>query len=122
MDACFSGGTNAGKWLISGASPALLETITPVLNNENMVVLTSAKSDQISSCYDDKKHGLFTYFFLKAICGAGDIDKNNQLTFQEIFDYISDRSEGIPYWARRLHGRMQTPVLHGIGSNIFVVY
>lgn len=122
LDACFSGGTNTGDWLIPDASPAMLKVKEPVFSFENMVVLSSAANDQISSWHNDQQHGLFTYFFLKAIAGLGDKDKNKKLTYNEIFDYISDTSEGVPYWARRLYGRMQNPVLYGNGENVFIAY
>lgn len=122
LDACFSGGTNTGEWLIPDASPAMLKVKEPIFSFENMVVLTSATNDQISSWHSDQEHGLFTYFFLKAIAGLGDKDKNKKLTYNEVFDYISDKTEGVPYWARRLYGRMQNPVLYGNGEGVFVAY
>jgi len=124
LDACFSGGTDSGKWLISEASPALIKVENPIISNNTMVVLTSSKGSQISSWYSDKRHGLFTYFFLKAICGAADTDKDKELTFDEIYSYVSDRSEGVPYWAKRLHkGRIQEPTFQGLNTNnVFVKY
>ena len=66
--------------------------------------------------------GLFTYFFLRALSGAADKDRNKEITFQEIYDFVSDRAEGVPYWAKRLHnGRTQTPVLQGLGKEFVFV-
>ena len=123
LDACFSGGTNSGEWLISGASPALIKIDKPSFSYENMSVLTSANSDQVSSWYHDREHGLFTYFFLKAIRGYADKNKDNKMTFREIYDCVSDQAEGVPYWSRRLHGgRIQTPMLYGPETDVFVMY
>jgi len=114
LEACFSGGTNSGGNLIGSASPALIKVDSSYLKKGNATVLTSSEGDQISSWHDEKQHGLFTYFFLKAIRGDADIDKNNQITFREIYNFVSDRSEGVPYWSRRLHGgRIQVPTLSG---------
>jgi hypothetical protein len=114
LDSCFSGGTNSGKYLLGSASPALIKIDTAKLDKGDIAVLTSSDSHQISSWYDEKGHGLFTYFFLQAIAGAADQNHNGQITFQEIHNFVSDRSEGVPYWARRLHGgRDQTPMLYG---------
>lgn len=88
-----------------------------------MSVLTSANSDQVSSWYNDREHGLFTYFFLKAIRGYADKNKDNKMTFREIYDCVSDQAEGVPYWSRRLHGgRIQTPMLYGSETDVFVMY
>ena len=114
LDACFSGGTNSGKFLIKSASPALIKIDTKNVIRSDAAVLTSSDGDQISSWYDEQGHGLFSYFFLKGLGGAADLDDDGQITFQEIHDYVSDRSDGVPYWARRLHGgREQTPMLYG---------
>lgn len=122
LDSCFSGGTNTGEWIISKASPALIKVNNPITSKQDAIVLSSSESDQISSWYQDKKHGLFTYFFLKAISGSADINGDNQITYKEIYDYISDKSEGVPYWAKRLHsGRIQTPTIDGVNTNDVIV-
>jgi len=122
LDSCFSGGTNTGQWLIKGASPALISVKNPTIDQPNTTILSSAASDQISSWYDDMKHGLFTYFLLRAISGVADKDNNNEITIQEIYDFVSDRAEGVPYWAKRLHnGRTQTPILQSIDKEIVIV-
>ena len=114
LDSCFSGGTDSGKWILKGASPALIKINQPVIDQSNTVVLTSSESNQISSWLEKQAHGLFTYFFLRALSGAADKDQNKEVTFQEIFDFVSDRAEGVPYWAKRLHGgRIQTPTIQG---------
>ncbi|MBW2635260.1 MAG: caspase family protein, partial [Deltaproteobacteria bacterium] len=122
LEACFSGATNTGIYLAKSASPALINVDMRMLSVGNITVLTSSDSNQISSWYDEMNHGLFTYFFLQAIGGAADTDQNNQITFQEIHNYVADRSEGVPYWAKRLHGgRTQTPMLYSNRSDdVFV--
>lgn len=123
LEACFSGGTNSGDWLIRGASPALIKIEQPLPSNENMIVMTSSTSDQISSWHREREHGLFTYFFLKAMRGYGDTNKDKKMSIQEIYDCVSDQSEGVPYWARRFHGgRVQTPTLQGSGEDIFSTF
>lgn len=116
LDACFSGAD-------------LFENISPVRvrirNNdiENAVILTSSNEDQVSGWYPEKRHGLFTYFFLKAIHDRnGDANKDRQLTMQELHDYISDNAYGVPYYARRLHGITQQPQLSGDGEVVIVKY
>ena len=120
LDACFSGGTSTGQMLIANASPVLIKVQSPV--TENTVVLASSKNDQISSWYNEKQHGLFTYFFLKGLSGHADKNKDDAVTLAEVYDFVSDRSGGVPYWARRLHGgRLQEPVLMGGNPDVVLV-
>ena len=122
IDACFSGGTSSGSMLIANASPVGIEVDNPAIAYKNTVILTSSKGNQISSWYNEKKHGLFTYFFLKAIRGSADVNRDKRVTFQEIYDFVSDRAEGVPYLAKRLYGgRIQTPDLQGTNKNKVLV-
>ena len=123
IDACFSGGTSSGELLIDSASPIGIKVDNPAIAaNKNTIILASSKGNQISSWYDEKKHSLFTYFFLKALGGAADMDGDSVLTFKEIYDFVSDRAEGVPYWAKRLHGgRIQTPDFQGTNKNKVLV-
>lgn len=121
LDACFSGGTSTGQMLIANASPVLIKVKSSAME-KNTVVLASSKNDQISSWYNEKQHGLFTYFFLKGLSGKADMNKDNVVTLAEVYDYVSDRADGVPYWARRLHGgRIQEPVLMGEGAEDLVL-
>lgn len=124
IDSCFSGGTSTGKMLISSASPVGIKVENPAIAKGDTVILTSARGDQISSWYDEKKHGLFTYFFLKSLNGSADRNGDHEITFSELYEFISDNAEGVPYWAKRLHsGRMQIPTLQGKNKDrVFVRY
>jgi hypothetical protein len=46
-----------------------------------------------------------------------DVNGDRELTFQEVFNYISNENEGLPYFARRLHGVEQTPTIQGGNSD-----
>jgi len=124
IDACFSGGTNTGKFLVPNASPALLKIQNPVKTSSNTTIFTSAENDQVSRWYPEKQHSMFTYFFMKAVTGDADFDKNNKITLKEIYNFVTDRTEGVPYYAKRLHGgRIQTPTMHAANQDaVFVQY
>ena len=52
-----------------------------------------------------------------------DKNKDGKLTFKEIYEYVSDNTEGVPYYARRIHGVDQTPTIQGTGvENVFIEY
>ncbi len=111
IDACFSGATEGGL-IMKNASPITIEFKNPILKSENIVVMTAASGSELSSWYPEQEHGLFTYFFLKALmdrANQGDLD----VTAGELFATIEDKTEGLPYLARRLYQRIQTPQLQG---------
>jgi hypothetical protein len=108
IEACFSGDSQQGM-LIKYASPMFIDVQYP-MTGEKCSVFTSASGDQISSWYPEARHSLFTYYFLRAIRGEADKDKNRRITVREIRDFID---ENVPYMARRKYGREQTPVVKG---------
>jgi hypothetical protein len=97
---------------------------TPIPDQDNIVVLSSSSGSQVSSWYNEKQHSMFTYFFLKAIHDKNaDFNKDNALTFDEVYRFVSDNSEGVPYYARSLHGVEQMPTIEGnYTGKKFVIY
>jgi len=100
--------------ILAGARGAFWE-VDPVQAalSSGVAVFSAASGTQVSSSYPDKKHGLFTYFFLKGLRGAADgasgTPPDGSVTIGELGDYLSRE---VPYAAARLpHGREQTPVL-----------
>lgn len=108
LDACFS-----GENIYENISPIVIKS-KGALGLKNGALIASSNGDQVSAWYNEKGHGLFTYFFLKAIHNQNaDFNRDKKLTLQEIYFYINSETEGIPYQARRLHGIQQNPVLKG---------
>jgi len=116
IDACFSGTSEKGN-LIKNISPVLLTVENPIQKLTNGIIMTSAMKDQVSSWYPEKKHSLFTYYFLKGIKGEADTNKDSKITFVELQQYIN---ENVPYMARRLNNREQTPEFLGNKEEVIV--
>jgi hypothetical protein len=117
LDACFSGGSQGGM-LIQDASPMYVDVEMP-LTGLPYNLLTSAAGNQISSWYPETKHSLFTYYFLRGIRGEADGNKDRKITIREIGDYINEQ---VPYMARRLYGREQTPMVRGQLNSVLCSY
>ena len=116
LDACFSGATLNGS-VFKNISPVEIKP-KHLYKLKNAVLLSSSKGTQVSSWYNEKQHGLFTYFFLKALHHYNaDFNKDKQITIKEVYRFIANQTEGVPYWARKLHGIEQTPTLQGTQTN-----
>ena len=87
------------------------------LRTDNYAVYTSATGQQISAWYPDKKHSLFTYYFLKAIQGDGDSNNDKKLTRGEIQTYLTDNVE----YRARTFNREQSPQMLTTDKNQVVV-
>ena len=61
----------------------LITVESPVVNSKNMVVFTATGANQISSAYREKRHGLFTYYFLKGLHGEADSNQDGVVDVQE---------------------------------------
>jgi len=117
LDACFSGGSQQGM-LTNNVSPMYIDIEKPLISKK-INLLTSSSGDQISSWYPEGNHSLFTYFFLRAIRGESDKNRDRKITLSEIQNFINDN---VPYMARRKYGREQTPVIRGDLNTVICTY
>jgi hypothetical protein len=62
LDSCFSGA--GGRSVIAkGMRPIITEMKSPLLGKGKTIVLAASSGQQVSSTYEQKAHGLMTYFF-----------------------------------------------------------
>ncbi len=90
LDSCFSG-AGGRSVLAKGARPLVMTSQSAVLP-QNMVVLSATQNSQISTSSKEKGHGIFTYYFLKAL-------KNGKKSVSEIYEhikpYVEDEAKSI---------------------------
>ena len=95
-DACFSG-AGVAQAGVSGFKTRAIE----VGALDNGIFFASSTGEQFSGWYREAQHGMFTFFFLKAIHNKNaDKNRDKKLTFGELYQYISDQNDGVPYWSR----------------------
>lgn len=119
-DACFSGADVFDK-----ISPMVIRAKEPVKEGlKNATLLNSCTGTEVSCWHNEEKHGLFTFYFLKALKNyrATDLNKDKQVSLQEVFSSLADNNEGVPYYARRSYGLTQTPVIQGNKSKVLFKY
>lgn len=103
LDSCFSG-AGGRSVLAKGARPLVTAMAKPALP-KNVRVLSAAAGNQISQTYQDKGHGLFTYFFLKglaqqAIKGETDIKRVYEFAAPQVSKVARQEynTEQAPQW------------------------
>ncbi len=105
MDSCFSG-SGGRSVMAKGARPLVLTAAGPLIPPK-MAVLSSTQGAQISTSLQEKEHGVFTYYFLKAIKeGHRDLDA----IYRFVKPLVEDTAKG--------QNVTQSPVLNmGDGSS-----
>ncbi len=113
LDSCFSG-AGGRSVLAKGARPLVMNLQDNISLPKNMTVLSASSGDQISSTYDEKGHGLFTYFMLKGIKNEDVIKTDGSIAIGDLFSYLKPQVERI---ARKQYNNEQTPQLFGTKKN-----
>ncbi len=105
LDACFTG---------SGGRSVLAEGVRPLVTKVNLgsyrggkvTVFSAAAGNEITSTLKDKRHGMFTYFFLKGLNGAAKNAKG-RITSKGLYNYLKPNVQD----EARRQNREQTPTL-----------
>lgn len=101
MDACFTGANKEGSMLVAAHGVAIKPK--PEKLEGNSVVFSASSGDETAMTYEEKQHGLFTYYLLKKLQEtAGDV------SYEELANYISKK---VKKDAFLLNEKPQTPVV-----------
>jgi hypothetical protein len=104
IDACHSGAIKGVK--NSGImTKTLFEAFFPA--PEGFVVLSSCKLGECSYEWEEKEHGVFSYYLLEGLRGAADKDADGLITITDAHKYTSDN---VKRWAFK-KGLEQNPTL-----------
>lgn len=88
VDACFSGCDRLGEAIPDPNGKHGIARVQEQRVTGNVVAMTAATNSQTAFAYNEKAHGLFTYFLLKALK-----ENRGNLTYGELFDYIKKNVE-----------------------------
>lgn len=99
LDACFSG-VGDRSVLAKGTRAITMRPKAPKLDPK-MIVLSAARETETATAFQEKEHGLFTYYFLKGL-------KEGRKDMAELFDFVQPQ---VADEARRKNVS-QTPTLN----------
>ncbi len=115
IDACYSGQTREGDFLIANAKPLALKSDVNTYP-ANFTVITASANDQISSSSPELRHGIFSFYLMKGMEGDADANQDGKITVGEMQDYLSDK---VARQATTL-GRKQNTQVVGDSSRVLV--
>lgn len=99
LDACFSGAMRNGDMMMAARGVAIkAKKEKPV---GNIVVFSATQNDETAYPYQDKQHGLFTYYLLKKLQ-----ESKGDVTLAELTDYVKSN---VQQRSIVVNGKPQTP-------------
>lgn len=113
-DCCYSGQTG-GRTILSktraNISDAFLDRLS---RGKGRIIITASSASEVSKESDDLKHGYFTYYLLKGLKGAADVDVDRFIDVNEISSYLNRE---VP----KATGQKQHPVRKGEAEGQVVI-
>ena len=86
IDACFSGNDRNDVSMVDGTERGFVREIKNEAVTGNVVVLTAASNTETALSYNEKGHGMFSYFLMKKLQ-----ETKGNVTYGELFDYINQQ-------------------------------
>jgi hypothetical protein len=113
LDACHTG-VESGRDL---TDPAFIRNAYELA--EGFALLAASTSQQLAQEWDDKKHGVFTYYLLEGLTGRADVAGKRFVTVDDIKNYTLAE---LRRWNFEQGGRIQEPTARteGMGDIILV--
>ena len=118
LDTCYSGVSRDEKMLLASARPIRIVSGDEGEIPNNFTIFSASGLDQISSGFEEAKHGIFSYYLMKGLEGKADANKNKEITNGELLAYMD---QNISQKALE-QGRQQNPSLTGDPDQVLVRY
>jgi hypothetical protein len=115
VDSCYSGQSRNGAQILAGAKPVTLKN-SDIGYPPEFTVFTASAADQISSASSDLQHGIFSFYLMKGMEGAADINKDGNITYGEMQQYLSENVQR----QALASNRVQVPQLIGDANRVLI--
>ena len=83
IDACFSGNDRGDVAALDEQHRGIVREVKNEVLSGNVVVLTAASGTETALSYDEKGHGLFSYYLMKKLQ-----ETKGNVSFGELYDYV----------------------------------
>jgi uncharacterized caspase-like protein len=112
VDACYSGAAGGRTFAKKGfrdiavVDDSFLERLT---RGKGRAIITASRASELSMELPELGHGIFTYYLVRGLQGAADLDRDGVVTLQELYQYL----EREVTQKSRAAGGNQHPVMKG---------
>jgi len=118
LDTCYSGLTRSGEAIVASLRPIIISATNWKGLGPGISVLSAASNNEISISLGEKKHGLFSYFLMRALSGEADKspygNDDGQISLTEILNFVEPQVSR----TANTRGQKQTPQLLGAPKTI----
>lgn len=83
IDACFSGNDREDVAAIDDKHRGIVREVKAEQVTGDVVVLTAASGTETALCYEEKAHGLFSYYLMKKLQ-----ETKGDVTYGDLYDYV----------------------------------
>lgn len=101
IDACFSGNDRGDVAAVDDTHRGIVRKVKDETITGNVVVLTAASNTETALSYDEKAHGLFSYYLMRKLQ-----ETEGNVTFGELYDYVKKE---VMRKSTVVKGKRQTP-------------
>lgn len=108
VDACFSGNDRTNVAAVDERHRGIVREVKNESVTGNVVVLTAASGTETALSYDEKAHGLFSYYLCKKLQ-----DTRGNVTLGDLYDYVKRE---VSRKSTVVFGKPQTPHVSFSGS------
>jgi uncharacterized caspase-like protein len=111
LDTCYSGAAGGRTFAARRTRAAALDAafLDQLTRARGRVILTASRPAEVSIELPELGHGLFTYFLLQGLRGAADLDRDEIVGLQELYQYVEREVTA----RSRAVGANQHPVMKG---------
>ncbi|MGI0486440.1 caspase family protein [Pantanalinema rosaneae CENA516] len=115
LDACHTG-VEVGRDV---TDPEFLHNVYDLATG--FALIAASTSQQKAQEWQEKQHGVYTYYLMEGLRGAADRSNKALVTVRDVQEYVTDR---LRHWAIQSGGLIQEPTvrLDGIGDMILADY
>lgn len=101
IDACFSGNDRGDVAAVDDLHRGIVRRVKNETVSGNVVVLTAASNTETALSYEEKAHGLFSYYLMKKLQ-----ETEGNVTFGELYNYVKKE---VMRKSTVVKGKLQTP-------------
>jgi uncharacterized caspase-like protein len=117
LDSCYSGAAggrtfSSKKTRTSLVDDLFLERLT---RSKGRAIMTASRPAEVSIELSELGHGIFTYFLVRGLNGAADLNRDGIVTLQELYEYVEQQ---VTQKSRAVGGN-QHPVMKGEMEGVF---